>query len=387
MKNLALAYWLDHCAKFIAELNDPFAPSIFQGVLQTVSTGDATLLHSVMADGVTRGNPASILDSIYLTKMVIWNRIESELERDVSWEFQVTLEMIFQDATHTLFVHQAHSDELEEAQSNVAVSPPDVFSYAADLARANRELVRLEQAKTDFVSIAAHELRTPLTVLQGYIDILRENDPSILAQSGERIVRGLDGGARRMASIVDDLLDVSLMETGKLELHPESVSLESLLRTAMTQVQKEAVLRHHHYQIEIGDNIPTINADGARLHQVFRHLLTNAVKFTPDEGTISIELDRVSSEMVRIKIRDTGIGISPEDREHIFEKFYRVGEARLHSSGQTKFKGAGAGLGLAIVHGIVTKMEGEVSVFSAGYDEINCPGSTFVLKLPVKNND
>jgi len=190
-----------------------------------------------------------------------------------------------------------------------------------------------------------------------------------------------------MANIVDDLLDVSLMETGKLVLHPEKISLESLMKTAVAQVQKEAVLRQHEYLLDIGDSIPMINADGARMHQVFRHLLMNAVKFTPDGGTISIDLKMASPETVSVKILDTGIGISPEDREHIFEKFYRVGEARLHSSGQTKFKGAGAGLGLAIVLGIVTEMGGDISVYSPGHDEVNCPGSTFVLKLPLKNSN
>ncbi len=381
MKNLTLAYWLDHCQEFVAALNDPLAPAIFEGVMQCVSTGECVMLHTLMADETHRGNCTSILNSLYLTKMVIWGRLEAEL--DEVWEFQVTLEMIFQDAIQILFLHQS-KDKIQNTKTTAENSPSDVLAYASELVRANRELKRLEQAKTDFVSIAAHELRTPLTVLQGYIDILRENDPSILARSGERIIRGLDGGARRMATIVDDLLDVSLMETGKLILHPETISIESLLKTAVAQVQKEAVLRQHDYRFNIDDSIPLVNADSARMHQVFRHLLMNAVKFTPDGGTIFINLEMTSPEIVTIKIRDTGIGISPEDREHIFEKFYRVGEARLHSSGQTKFKGAGAGLGLAIARGIVTQMGGDISVFSAGHDEVNYPGSTFTVRLPVK---
>jgi len=380
VKNLALAYWLDHCQDFVAALNDPLAPAIFEGVMQCVSTGETTMLHAFMADEVSYGNHTSVLNSLYLTKMVIWGRLEAEL--DEVWEFQVALEMIFQDAIQSLFLYQSQNKAQENSSSDT-VSPPDVLAYASKLARTNRELKRLEQAKTDFVSIAAHELRTPLTVLQGYIDILRENDPSILAQSGARIIQGLDGGARRMATIVDDLLDVSLMETGKLKLHPEEISMGSLLKTTIAQVQKEAVLRRHDYRLKIDDDI-LMNADSARLHQVFRHLLMNAVKFTPDGGKISIDLKMTSPDRVSVKIRDTGIGISPEDREHIFEKFYRVGTARLHSSGQTKFKGAGAGLGLAIVHGVVTKMGGDVSVLSAGYDEANCPGSVFTVRLPLK---
>ncbi len=380
MKNLALAFWLEHCADFVAELNDPLAPAVFEGVLQTVATGDPALLRSVMAD-VREQSPPPVgvaLNSLYFIKMILWHRLDAELEPDKTWDFILTLEMVFQDGLQALLAGDAVAP----------VAPPDaeagqVMAYASELARANRELARLEKARTDFISIAAHELKTPLTVLQGYVDMLRENDPTVLAQAGAGIVRGLDKGTQRMATIVNDLLDVSALETDTLTLNFETVSLESLVRMAARQVQDIAKTRQHRYTITIAPELPPLFTDPARLHQILHHLLTNAVKFTPDGGAISVTVAR-HEQSVRITVADTGIGISPEDREHIFDKFYRAGVADLHSTGAVKFKGGGIGLGLAIARGVARALGGDLWAQSPGYDEVNCPGSTFTVQLPLE---
>lgn len=379
MKNLALAFWLEHCADFVAELNDPFAPAMFEGVLQTVATGDPALLRSVMAD-VREQSPPPVsvaLNSMYFIKMIIWHRLDAELAPDKTWDFMLILEMIFQDGLQALLARDALTPVPTDAEAG------RVMAYAAELARANRELARLEKARTDFISIAAHELKTPLTVLQGYVDILRENDPSMLAQAGAGIVRGLDKGTQRMASIVNDLLDVSALETDTLTLNFEMVSVESLVRMAARQVQELAKTRQHRYTITIVPNVPPLFTDPTRLHQIVHHLLTNAVKFTPDGGAISVTVARYE-QSVRITVADTGIGISPEDREHIFDKFYRAGAADLHSTGAVKFKGGGIGLGLAIARGVARTLGGDLWAQSPGYDEVNCPGSTFTVQLPLE---
>jgi signal transduction histidine kinase len=123
--------------------------------------------------------------------------------------------------------------------------------------------------------------------------------------------------------------------------------------------------------------------DAERLYQAFRNLLTNAIKYTPDGGTITVD-GRQLPGFIEVMITDTGIGIDEDDHERIFEKFGRLGNAQLHSSGKTKFKGGGPGLGLPITKGLIEAHGGAIWVESDGYDEVRCPGSTFHVILPVR---
>jgi signal transduction histidine kinase len=132
--------------------------------------------------------------------------------------------------------------------------------------------------------------------------------------------------------------------------------------------------------------IPPIRADSELLQKALDNLVVNAIKFTPDGGSIHISAAQVDGDrggMCEIRIRDTGIGINAADREMVFEKLYQVGKVELHSSGRTKFKGGGPGLGLAIAAGIVKSHQGRIWVESEGYDEEKLPGSTFFIQVPL----
>jgi signal transduction histidine kinase len=133
------------------------------------------------------------------------------------------------------------------------------------------------------------------------------------------------------------------------------------------------------------DSIPSMTIDVQRLCQAFSNVISNAIKYTPDGGRISIQANLTDdNEHVEIVIADTGVGIDPEDQDLIFEKFYRVGDLLLHSTGDTKFKGAGTGLGLHITRGVIEAHGGRIWVESKGHDEESCPGSTFRVLLPLK---
>jgi signal transduction histidine kinase len=260
------------------------------------------------------------------------------------------------------------------------------MQYAAEVARANRELSRLEQAKTDFISIAAHELKTPLTLIQGYVNILTD-----LQEVNEQIAslsQGINRGAERMGTIINDMLDLSALDTNQVSLVLDEVDLKHVMELIVTQVN--SVLSERKQAIEINiDNRPTVEADGRRLHQVFKHIINNAIKYTPDGGKIFVscrELEAAKNrpDSIQIIFEDNGVGIAPEDRDKIFEKFYRVGDSDRHSTGQTKFMGAGAGLGLAIVQGLVEAHGGSVRAESQGFDMQNFPGSRFIVTLPAK---
>ena len=134
------------------------------------------------------------------------------------------------------------------------------------------------------------------------------------------------------------------------------------------------------------NSTPAIRADSELLQKALDNVIVNAIKFTPDGGSIHISAAPVKGErgeVCEIRIKDTGIGIDDKDKEMIFEKLYQVGKVELHSSGRTKFKGGGPGLGLGIVKGVARAHGGKVWVESAGHDEVNFTGSTFYLQLPV----
>jgi len=134
-------------------------------------------------------------------------------------------------------------------------------------------------------------------------------------------------------------------------------------------------------------DLPICSGDPDLLYKVFDHLVNNAIKYTPDGGKITITGRAVQDDelgpCVEVSVDDTGIGIEPQDIDLIFEKFYRTGETALHSSGTTKFKGGGPGLGLAIAQGIVLAHGGRIWAESPGCDEETCPGSRFVVRLPI----
>ncbi len=261
-----------------------------------------------------------------------------------------------------------------------------------ELAAANEQLVRLDKAKSDFINIASHELRTPLTKIRGYNDLLAEliRHGSLTPESAEQMIEGVRSAVQQLEEIAKTMFDVSKIDTETLALNLWPPSLETLIQTVADRWQ--AALKERNLTLTTGGlmDLPTIIADGERLEQVFDHLLQNAIKFTPDGGKIRImgrlrDEDRPPEEQeVEIMVGDSGIGIAPEDLKRIFEKFYRVGDVMLHNTGRTKFMGAGPGLGLTVVRGIVEAHGGRVWAESPGRDRSRCPGATFYVVLPCR---
>jgi signal transduction histidine kinase len=259
------------------------------------------------------------------------------------------------------------------------------------LARANTQLEKLDRAKSDFIAIASHELRTPLTVMRGYTEMLQD-DPTI-KENGyyQKLVSGIHGGIMRFHEIVDGMLDIAMIDNSTLNLSVNEVSLDVLLRIICNSLRDAIAERRIALTLESLQGLPAIQGDPEALRKVFHHLVVNAVKYTPDGGSVSIHGHRLAAgehnligEGIEIVISDTGIGIDPEFHDLIFVKFYQTGEIALHSSGKTKFKGGGPGLGLTIAKGIVEAHGGRIWVESPGHDEERCPGSKFHVVLPVR---
>jgi len=260
-----------------------------------------------------------------------------------------------------------------------------VEHISSELEEARLTLERLDKSKSDFISVAAHELKTPLTLIEGYAAMLRDEFPADDQESSSvLLIKGVDNGTGRLREIIDDMIDVSMLDNNMLQMNFQPVWLSQLINIVESEL--EAPLRNRKQRLQIvkfeGINEMTFG-DSERLYQALRNLLTNAIKFTPDGGSISVD-GRILPGFIEITISDTGIGIDIDDQERIFEKFGRVGNVSLHSSGKIKFKGGGPGLGLPITKGIIEAHGGAIWVASEGYDEDNCPGTTFHVLLPIR---
>jgi signal transduction histidine kinase len=264
-------------------------------------------------------------------------------------------------------------------------------AYSA-LDQANRHLEKLDRTKSDFISIASHELRTPLTLITGSGQMLMD-DPDLQENAYyKQLLAKLETGTARLREIVDTMLDMAKVDTRALELERQPISLGSLIEDVAAELRKSVDERKQQLEVDnVMKGLPSISVDGSAMRKVFYHLIVNAIKYTPDEGRITItgrvlepNLTELPKGGVEIVVSDTGIGIDPRYQELIFVKFYQTGEIALHSSGKTKFKGGGPGLGLAISKGIVEAHHGKIWVESPGYDEVSCPGSQFHVVLPLR---
>ena len=239
------------------------------------------------------------------------------------------------------------------------------------------ELRRLEKIRKDFVANVSHELRTPLTSIKGYVEALIDggkDDPDTAARFLDIILRQ----SNRLNLILDDLLQLSQIESGQVLLRKDPVDLRSVLERTVAFIKPLADKKQHAVDVKLPPHIPPVTGDEDRLVQVFINLLENAVKYTPDGGTITVELHHAAArrspdigEALEVRVADSGIGIPEADRPRVFERFYRVDKARSRELG-------GTGLGLAIVKHIVEGHGGLVWV------EGNDPhGSRFIVRLPL----
>ncbi|MBN2004680.1 MAG: hybrid sensor histidine kinase/response regulator [Anaerolineae bacterium] len=284
-------------------------------------------------------------------------------------------------------VKQLNDANVEITRFNLELEDK-VRARTAELEKAYAHLELLDRSKSDFIQVISHELRTPLTIIQGYSQMfLREQ--MIRENEGfhQRIV-GIISGAERLHEIVDSMLDMVKIDSGAMQLNFRKMSLPLLLIALAESLTKPLEERHLTLELQIKE-LPDIEADTDALRKLFTNLLLNAIKYTPDGGSITISGRCVGNqdtcgEFAEIVVGDTGIGIDPEFQEMIFTKFFRTGEVSFHSSGKTKFKGGGPGLGLSIAKGIAEAHDGRIWVESPGCDELTLPGSRFHVLLPLK---
>jgi signal transduction histidine kinase len=263
-----------------------------------------------------------------------------------------------------------------------------VAQRVEELSNAYTTLEKLDKNKSAFIQVAAHELRTPLTVIKGYLGMLKGHST---LKENEALVQAVDGvmqGTNRLHQIVNSMLDVARLENQVLKPHLEPTPIAPMLRLIQKSYQIDLDSRNISLNLDESINgIPPLMVDAELFQKALDNLIVNAIKFTPDGGSITVSITTISddrqSKCVEIRIQDTGIGIDKANLDIIFEKLYQLGTVELHSSGRTTFKGGGPGLGLAIAAGIIKAHGGRIWAESPGYDEEKFPGSTFFISLPV----
>lgn len=343
---------------------------------QTIMTGDTAWLDPILYDWGHSPTETNLEEGEYYVSFVINRMIALTMEvvRE-NLNTEEALEVL--GAVIPIFTHSLSVVVRYEMETRVA-------HISNELGTVQVKLQELDRNKSNFISVAAHELKTPLTLIEGYtsmmVDVVENSEhPQI-----EGLLKGVNTGILRMRRIIEDMLDVSLIDNNLLTLNFQPLWITHLLNLLKNELRKIVVNRKQTLIInQFEGSEVMLYGDSERLYQALHNVTSNAIKYTPDGGTITID-GRLLPGFVEITITDTGIGISPKDQPFIFEKFGQLGRTDLHSSGKTKFKGGGPGLGLPITRGIIEAHGGTIWVDSEGYDEVKLKGSTFHILVPTR---
>lgn len=251
-----------------------------------------------------------------------------------------------------------------------------LWTQQVHLEETNHALERRNQEIQRFYHAASHELKTPLTAAREFSSLLIDEIPGSLNEDQSDYLGYILESCDQLTRYINDMLDLSRMETGKLAIQPEPTDLNGLLTRMLDVLEPSIAKEEIHLVSQLPDDLPLVMADEQRICQVLGNLVNNSVKFTPPGGvvTVTARVHPTDSSLVEVSVRDTGIGIEPEDQAHVFERLFQTG---LESNtAQDSNSRAGLGLGLSICREIVHLHNGTISVDSA-VDE----GSTFTFTL------
>lgn len=343
---------------------------------QSITTGDPAWMDSVLLDWAKSSTERELEEEPYQVSFLI-NRLITltvQIARETLTK-QQALDLLA--AVIPIYTYGLEVVARYEMETRVA-------HISSEMETVQKQMARVDRSKSAFISVAAHELKTPITLIEGYasmmVDLLQQGKGTNL----ESLLAGMNTGIDRLRAIVEDMIDVSMIDNNLLQLNFQPMQVSQMLEALYLEV--EPILRVRKLTLRIKEfdgSREWIYIDAGRIMQAIRNVISNAIKFTPDGGTITIDGRRLSG-FIEVTICDTGIGIAVEDQAMIFEKFGQLGRVDLHSSGKTKFKGGGPGLGLPIARGILDAHGGSIWVESPGHDETTNPGSTFHILIPAR---
>lgn len=233
------------------------------------------------------------------------------------------------------------------------------------------EQAELDRMKSDLISIVSHELRSPLTSIKGYIDLMMSGDLGAIPDGMKDYLSIVSSNANRLAALIDDMLDLSRIETGKLNMSFGKVEIKYLCDYVFLTLKPQAEQKRLKFGVEVEEGL-SVSGDQDRLQQALTNLVSNAIKYTSSEGWVTIRAKRRNGQ-VTIDVLDTGMGINPDNQKKLFQKFFRVKNEKTRNIG-------GTGLGLCIAKSIVEAHDGRIEIDS---EEGN--GSCFTIALPAYN--
>lgn len=283
--------------------------------------------------------------------------------------------------------HRPNAERMADAQQRYTQEVVTrLESRIRDLEAMNETLRRLDKTKDSFIQLTAHELRTPLTLVYGYSRLL-EDSPALkpVMQSDETtrtLIHGLVDSIERMQGIINEILTVSRIMTNQVDLSIGPVNLANVAQEVIDSYADALRSRRLHLHCDLATWPQKMRADGALLKLALSNLVSNAIKYTPDDGNIYLSATTDEKD-IRISVKDTGIGVTKEDRAHIFDRFHTAGDILLHSTSKTAFRGGGLGLGLPMCKAIIEAHGGTIRVESPGFDVDALPGSEFIVALPL----
>ncbi|MBK9927041.1 MAG: HAMP domain-containing histidine kinase [Anaerolineales bacterium] len=348
----------------------------FEVLVKSVTSGDPGWIDTILLDWAKASTETDLQEGLYQVTFILNRMIVLTIEvAKESLTKQQALDLLA--AVIPIYTYGLGVVARYEMETRVA-------HISGEMEKVQKKMERVDKSKSAFISVAAHELKTPITLIDGYAsmmdDLIKEGNGVPL----DGLLTGMQSGINRLRTIVEDMLDVSMIDNKLLKLNFQPTQIEKILLTLKNDARETIASRRQTLEVvPFEGSRQWIYVDPARITQALRNVIHNAIKYTPDGGTISID-GRTLPGLIEVTIKDNGIGISLENQSVIFEKFGQVGRLNLHSSGKTKFKGAGPGLGLPISKGILEAHGGSIWVESEGYDEEECPGSIFHVLIPIR---
>ncbi|MHC4076462.1 MAG: sensor histidine kinase, partial [Planctomycetota bacterium] len=260
---------------------------------------------------------------------------------------------------------------LQLAQQKLRDANKQLDDKIVELSDRNIELFKANKIKSEFLANVSHEFRTPLNAILGFAEILHEKPDSLDREKTKRYTENIITGGKRLLNMINDLLELAKTEAGKIKLHIEKISLYELCDMVLASFSSLTRRKRIKTKLTIAEGIPELVTDAGKVQQILYNFLSNAVKFTPEEGRIEISASMLDEKTVRVAVSDSGCGISESDREKIFEKFRQA-------DGSITRQTTGSGLGLAICRELAALLAGTIAMES----QVG-KGSKFWLDIPV----
>ncbi len=323
----------------------------------------------------------------------IFCSIEVALLETSEWGKRL-LNITFQDITekvHFMEELKAKNAELEQliekyksTQLALQVANEKLENALSAVEKANEELKKIDNMKDVFFSTITHELKTPLSLIHGYISILKSDNNVKASSMTMDVVNAIERGAKRLTSLVEEILELMKIRSGKLVLNQNLTYLKFILTPLITEL--EPLLKTKNITVELIniDNLPMLNIDSKRFETALRNILVNSIKYCKENGKITIS-GHVESEnnktFIKLAIQDEGCGISPFNIDKIFTEFFTLPPPQTGKELPVR----GTGLGLSITKGIIEAHGGKIWAESPGFDPETCPGTTFYITIPISD--